>query len=121
MADVDELKRINDNLGHAAGDESLRRAAQALSAAFRAEDVVARIGGDEFAVLLLRTDAAAAEIALSRIRSHIARLNTLHAENPIYLSMGAGTTEQGDSLPDAFKEADTRMYADKSSGRRHPL
>ena len=121
MADVNELKRTNDNLGHAAGDELLRRAAQALRSAFRAEDVVARIGGDEFAALLLSTDAAAASVALPRIRSSLVRLNALQGGASVSLALGAGTAEEGGTLSNAFKEADAQMYIDKSFSRQHPF
>jgi diguanylate cyclase (GGDEF)-like protein len=119
MADVNELKKTNDNLGHAAGDETLRRAAQALRSVFRAEDIVARIGGDEFAVLLLNTDAAAAAIALARIRSSLVRLNASHTQTPVSLALGAGTVGQGSALANALVEADAQMYVDKSIYRRN--
>ena len=120
MADVNELKRTNDNWGHAAGDESLRRAAQALKAVFRAEDPVARIGGDEFAVLLVNTDAAVA-VALPRIRNNLVRLNALQGGASVSLALGAGTALQGNALANAFKEADAMMYVDKAFYRQHPF
>ena len=68
MADMDFIKKTNDQQGHAAGDALLQRVAQTLTAAFRAEDMVARIGVDEFAVLLPATDATAAQVSLGRVR-----------------------------------------------------
>lgn len=100
MADVDGLKRTNDSQGHAAGDDLLRHAARVLTAAFRAEDVVARIGGDEFAALLPDTDASAAEKAMARVRTLC--VLSIHNGNvqgaPLSLSIGMATAEKGDSL-----------------------
>jgi diguanylate cyclase (GGDEF)-like protein/PAS domain S-box-containing protein len=71
VADLDNMKMTNDLLGHAAGDELLKQTVVELQEVFRAEDVIARIGGDEFAVLLPQTDAAAVEQALTRVNERL--------------------------------------------------
>ena len=113
MADVDHLKRINDQNGHAVGDALLKRVAQVLTAAFRVEDVVARIGGDEFAVLLPGTDAAAAEVSLERVRRIIQENNAANAETPIRLSLGVSTAESPAPLSGVLQRADESMYREK--------
>jgi diguanylate cyclase (GGDEF)-like protein len=113
MADVDDLKVTNDRDGHAAGDELLRRTAQVLNASFRAEDLVARIGGDEFVALLPHADAAAVEAALTRVRNILYDHNASHGGMRLSLSLGASTAEKGASLTEALKQADARMYQEK--------
>ncbi len=113
MADVDGLKRINDSRGHAAGDELLRQAAAILRLAFRAEDVVARIGGDEFAILLPHTDERTGQEALKRVRSHLAEHNLAQNDLPISLSLGLATAQPGSSLAEALTRADQSMYDSK--------
>jgi diguanylate cyclase (GGDEF)-like protein/PAS domain S-box-containing protein len=111
MADVDQLKTTNDRRGHSAGDDMLKRVAQVLTIAFRAEDVVARIGGDEFAVLLPDTSVKAAEVALVRLQDILQEHNTNYfTEDPLHLSIGISTAENGESLIETLKEADTAMY-----------
>ncbi len=107
MVDVNDMKRTNDHLGHAAGDALLRRAARILRETFRAEDVVARIGGDEFAVLLPNTDAEVAQDLLQRVR---AQLTDATAPS---LALGAATGAAGASLAAVMRAADARMYQDK--------
>jgi diguanylate cyclase (GGDEF)-like protein len=113
MADVDYLKDTNDQEGHAAGDDLLKRVAQALNAAFRAEDVVARIGGDEFAVLLPTTDATSAKVSLQRVRQAIQENNAGNAGTPIHVSLGVSTAEAPVPLSGVLKEADANMYREK--------
>lgn len=113
MADVDYLKETNDREGHEAGDSLLKRVAQVLTAAFRSEDVIARIGGDEFAVLLPATDATSAKAALQRVRQQIQENNAAHTETPIHLSLGVSTAETPAPLSVVLNEADANMYRQK--------
>jgi diguanylate cyclase (GGDEF)-like protein/PAS domain S-box-containing protein len=112
--DVDGLKQVNDRLGHAAGDELLRRTAQVLRLAFRNGDMIARIGGDEFAVVLPAADATAAEKALLRIRSQIADYNQANPDLPVRLSVGAATGDRGRTPTEILRDADRDMYRDKA-------
>ena len=110
VADLDDLKRLNDAEGHAAGDRLLQRAAAALRASFRAEDLIARLGGDEFAVLLPGIGAAALPIAIARARAAA-------AAQRVELSFGGSTADAAGDLATALARADRAMYADKARRR----
>lgn len=110
MADVDYLKETNDQHGHAAGDALIKRVAHVLTVAFRAEDVVARVGGDEFAILLPNTDAAAADIALQRVQRVINEDNVANSGTPVQLSLGVSTAIKTVPLMNVLKEADANLY-----------
>ena len=116
VADVDGLKAINDELGHSAGDQLLIHAAELLGSVVRADDVLARIGGDEFAILLPGTDADVADAALGRIEAAIATCARECAPPVVHLSMGVATSTAAD-LEQTLALADTRMYARKVSRR----
>lgn len=119
IADINGLKQINDRLGHSAGDELIRDAARLLKAAFRGEDVVARWGGDEFAVLLPDTDAAAVDHVLTRLKNRIEAENKQRGDAPLSLALGVATGNNDASLKDTLKNADQRMYEDKSDQSNH--
>lgn len=114
MVDIDSLKVVNDTLGHEAGDRLILMAARALKGAFRVEDVTARIGGDEFAVLLEGADETAATEALRRIRGGVAACNGEEGEFRLSLSLGAATADGPGDLSAAWRRADRRMYEEKA-------
>lgn len=118
VADVDGLKQVNDEFGHSAGDNLLRSAAEILRASFRSVDVVARIGGDEFAVLLPAADEQIAEQLLRRIASNLKRYNLSHPQSPVHLSYGIATTTQPIPLAQLLSEADRKMYEHKERKKR---
>lgn len=113
MVDLDDLKRVNDEQGHAAGDAMLRRVADVLRATFRADDVVARIGGDEFAVLTAGKDATSVQLLANRLLDALAQHNREYDEAPLKLSIGVAVAETGVSISAALHDADVRMYSMK--------
>ena len=114
MADIDYLKETNDQLGHAAGDQLMKLTAHVLKMAFRPEDIIARIGGDEFAILIPKTDEEAAGKMVRRLRHLIDTENQKSVRSiPFNLSIGVATAGQGDLLSECLKEADRLMYEDK--------
>jgi diguanylate cyclase (GGDEF)-like protein len=116
---MDNLKPVNDTLGHQAGDALLRRAAEVLKKVFRAEDVIARLGGDEFAALLLGADGEALKGVLTRLEKAIARDNETRPESRLSLSAGFAFAPQAPFQHEAlFQAADRAMYQDKIARKR---
>ena len=114
VCDVDGLKLVNDTLGHDQGDKLLAAAAHILKDCFRGEDVVSRIGGDEFAVLLHVSDPEVVEKIIRRVRTSITKYSEANPQVPLSLSIGfAATSDSAKGLDDVFKEADNNMYRDK--------
>jgi diguanylate cyclase (GGDEF)-like protein/PAS domain S-box-containing protein len=112
--DIDGLKLVNDALGHHKGDELLCSYAGLIGASFRHSDVVARVGGDEFSVLLPRTGASSADGLCRRLEAGLAEHNLQHPELPLSVSIGASTAEDDTTpLEQVLKLADSEMYRDK--------
>jgi diguanylate cyclase (GGDEF)-like protein/PAS domain S-box-containing protein len=113
-SDIDGLKLINDTMGHRQGDRLLRAYARLLNKVFRKSDVVARVGGDEFAVALTRTTAAVAEDRCRALEAMVSKYNLTHPKLPLSVSFGLATSEdRQQSLEEAFIQADKNMYQDK--------
>jgi diguanylate cyclase (GGDEF)-like protein len=120
LVDIDHFKRINDNLGHAAGDEVLRAVAALLKEHAREVDRVARYGGEEFCVLLPHTDAEGALQAAERLRSAVHRTDIPWQDERICvtISTGLATAQDPDEpLHALLKRADDALYRAKTEGR----
>ena len=115
FCDLDYLKRINDELGHDAGDLALQDAARAISGGLRSSDVAARVGGDEFAVILPQSDDKAARTIAARIEAALAALNQTR-EPKLSLSIGLRELDAQAmrSIDDLLALADADMYRAKS-------
>lgn len=115
--DLDDFKRVNDEQGHSIGDQVLREVAETIVANVRPIDLVARVGGDEFAVLLPETSTEAAAATFERLRGTIlARMRA--AAWPVTLSVGvAGATHHTSSVDELVAEADRLMYRAKTAGK----
>ncbi len=115
--DLDAFKRVNDERGHREGDRVLTLAASVLRAACRSTDLVGRLGGDEFALLLPDTGAAAAAIALERVRAAVATAMR-DAGYPCTASIGAAAYARAPATLDAaIHDADEVMYRAKLAGK----
>jgi diguanylate cyclase (GGDEF)-like protein/PAS domain S-box-containing protein len=114
--DLDGLKQVNDHQGHAAGDQLIRQAADLLRRSFRVEDVIARIGGDEFAILLPESETPALRRALERLRAIVADHNRQEkGGQTVQISAGGATAYPGQSILETLMLADQRMYHEKRS------
>jgi diguanylate cyclase len=119
LLDLDRFKRINDTCGHAAGDRVLRHAAELLRGTLRRQDIVGRIGGEEFAVVFPDTELAMAHLALQHVRAafQAAPVPDLPGST-VTFSAGLAMVTAGDaSIQGPLSRADQALYAAKSEGR----
>ena len=119
VLDLDHFKRINDSFGHPIGDQALRHVASVLMTHARKEDTVARIGGEEFAVLMPATDAAQAARVVERLRRAVAAnvLATDVGVHTVTTSVGVATLAPGMDSDLALRAADQALYEAKRQGR----
>lgn len=120
MCDLDHFKRVNDDYGHALGDEVLYRVAEILHRGVRATDLVARYGGEEFVLLLPETDREQARVVCEKLREQVADAgwNDLEADIRVTMSFGVATVDEATQSSTALLEsADRALYAAKRGGR----
>lgn len=120
MADLDEFKRLNDSYGHATGDRALRMFAGHLETALRRSDLVGRIGGEEFAVLLHGTDEDSARFVAERLCHSLERASVEAVHGPIRITSSFGVavlTEADGDVEDLMERADRALYTAKETGR----
>jgi diguanylate cyclase (GGDEF)-like protein len=119
MLDLDHFKDINDRHGHDVGDQVLARVAELCGRQGRSADIVARVGGEEFAVLLLETDAIAAIRLAERLRTAIAQASIATTAGALSVTVSIGVSEAAaaESLTAFLKQADLALYRAKRDGR----
>jgi diguanylate cyclase (GGDEF)-like protein len=115
--DLDGLKSINDTFGHRAGDQALIQVAELLAKGVRKSDVVARIGGDEFGILLENADEKTAGETAARLVEAIAACNFCHEGDclPLSVAIGVGTIGGNDTADEVMARADEQMYRRKAA------
>lgn len=117
MLDVDHFKRINDEQGHAAGDEALREVGHCMHHVLRAQDIAGRLGGDEFAVLLPATAVDDAITVAGRIVARLEQRRAARGAMALGLSFGIVQLRDDESLDEALRRADQALYEAKRQGR----
>lgn len=118
LLDADEFKSINDRFGHAVGDEAIQAIASAMRGVLREDEIIGRIGGEEFAVVVRGPDSGHAAAIASRLRSAVESTPILAGEHLIgvTVSIGVVACTVGVSLTEALRRADEAMYEAKRSG-----
>ena len=117
IIDVDHFKEVNDTYGHDTGDMVLKKVGAALTASFRLEDCICRIGGDEFAVIMRQMDSSLKHVVRQKIENVQRKLNMPDDLPHVSLSIGAAFTDDEGPEENIFKKADKALYKIKEHGR----
>ena len=120
MLDIDHFKHINDRFGHACGDEVLRQVARGIRSQISSRDLCARVGGEEFALLMPGLEATLAFQLADRMRAHIASLKIETPHGPVSVTVSVGVAPlcpEAESLDDLLALADDQLYEAKHAGR----
>jgi diguanylate cyclase len=119
LIDIDNFKKLNDSLGHAAGDVALKTLAASVRERLRPVDHLARFGGEEFVVLLPGTDVEEACQALTRLQRSLSEALFLHEGREVFVTFSAGVTawRRGEALQPALERADEALYEAKRTGK----
>lgn len=118
--DVDRFKQVNESHGHAAGDEALRLIASAMTQCLRSDDIVGRIGGEEFAVFLPNTDPENAGVVAEKVRGSVEQLSFAPSgrkQQALSVSIGIAEAPQNTSVAEMLKVADYALHCAKQAGR----
>lgn len=119
LIDVDYFKQVNDTYGHAVGDRVLKRVADLMKASFRSVDILCRIGGDEFVVVMTRVNSTMSQLVTDKINRINDQLQ--HPKDdlpPVSLSVGVAFSDRKNPQGDIFKDADAALYQVKEAGRK---
>ena len=120
ILDIDFFKSVNDTYGHAVGDKVLSAVGNLFQMQFRNQDIIGRIGGDEFIAVLWNADRAAVESCLARIRTNVNEYSVAHPDMPISYAVGYALSSDFDEPPtmrELFSQADKNMYIDKNRAK----
>jgi diguanylate cyclase len=123
LLDIDNFKRLNDDLGHAAGDEALKALAAMVAKTLRPTDVVARYGGEEFVVLLPDTPVDEGQQILTRLQRSLTGGLFMHENKQVFVTFSAGVTafRLGERIEEALERADIALYQAKRAGKNRTL
>lgn len=119
LVDVDHFKQVNDGYGHGAGDQALQLLAATLQHTLRDEDLLGRLGGEEFVAVLPESDEGAARTSAERVRAAVEHLafTVQGSLVPLRVSIGLATLHNGDDFASLLRRADLALYAAKNAGR----
>jgi len=123
LIDIDNFKKLNDTLGHDAGDAALVHLCTVIREALRPQDTVARYGGEEFVILLPQTSLEESIQVVTRLQRELTRRFFMHNNEKLLITFSAGVAEfaTGETAEAALQRADQAMYLAKRSGKNRVL